>query len=183
MKATFLILTILKATVQKQSSKESLPKVSSEAAVSWGFSKEVFLKISHRCFPVNIAKFYKQLFYRTPPVAVFVDLVCFTTRVPDTSDTSVTRVRHERHECNTSATWTTRARHQCFTNDTSATQMKNFDFDNNMSENLFSHPILAIWQMKDCKERNNFILRAAFWKFLVPMPKCIGKVHHKNWTL
>ena len=30
-------------------------------------------------------------------------------------------------------------RHECYTNDTSATQVKNFDFDNNTSENIFSH--------------------------------------------
>ena len=34
--------------------------------------------------------------------------------------------------------------------------------------------------MKDYKEKNNFILRATLWKCLVPMPKCIGKVHQKN---
>ena len=66
--------------------------VSSEAAVRRGSSKEVFLNIcnihrktavlesllacnfikkrlQHRCFLVNIAKFLKTAFYRTPPVA------------------------------------------------------------------------------------------------------------------
>ena len=33
---------------------------------------------------------------------------------------------------------------------------------------------------KITKERNNFILRTTFWKFLVPMLKCVRKVHHKN---
>ena len=35
--------------------------------------------------------------------------------------------------------------HKCYTNDTSATQMtqiKNFDFDNEMSKNIFSHPYI-----------------------------------------
>ena len=41
---------------------------------------------------------------------------------------SETRARYERHECDT--------------NDTSATQMKNFDFDNNTSKNIFSHPYI-----------------------------------------
>ena len=36
------------------------------------------------------------------------DLVYFTTRVPDTR----TRVRHERHECDTIATRMTRVRHE-----------------------------------------------------------------------
>ena len=30
-------------------------------------------------------------------------------------------------------------RHECYTNSTSATPVKNFDFDNNTSENIFSH--------------------------------------------
>ena len=37
----------------------------------------------------------------------------------------------------------------------SATRVKTFDLDNDTSENIFSHPILAIWRMKDYKERNN----------------------------
>ena len=45
--------------------------------------------------------------------------------------------RHERHECDTSAT---RGRHECYTNDTSATRMKSFDFDKDTGKNIFSHP-------------------------------------------
>ena len=48
--------------------------------------------------------------------------------MPDTSDTNVTltaRVRHEQQECNTSET-----------------RAKNFDFDNNKSKNIFSHPYI-----------------------------------------
>ena len=36
--------------------------------------------------------------------------------------------------------------------------------------------------MKDDKERNYFSLRTMFWKCLLPMLKCVWKVHHKNWT-
>ena len=93
----------------------------------------------------------------------FLDLVSFTTQLPDTSDMSATQVRHE-----------------CYTNNTSAAEVKIFYFNNDTSEKTFSHPILAIWQMKECKERNNFILRTTFWKRLVPMPNCLLKVHHKN---
>ena len=46
--------------------------------------------------------------------------------MPDTSDTNATRVRHE-----------------CYTNGTSATQVKNFDFGNDTSENIFSHPYIS----------------------------------------
>ena len=36
-------------------------------------------------------------------------------------------------------THVTLVRHECYTNDTSATRVKNFDFDNDTSENIFSH--------------------------------------------
>ena len=57
----------------------------------------------------------------------------------DTSDTSATRVWHERHECNTSVTLATRVRHDCYTNDTSATRVKNIDFYNDTGKNIFPH--------------------------------------------
>ena len=71
-------------------------------------------------------------------------------------------MRHERHKCETSdtsdtiATWVPR---ECHTNDASATRVKNFDFDNDTSEKKFSHIKLAIEQMKDYNEKNNFILQ------------------------
>ena len=46
-------------------------------------------------------------------------------------------------------------RQESYTNDTSATLVKSFDFHNKASENIFLHPILAMWQMKDYKKRNN----------------------------
>ena len=52
---------------------------------------------------------------------MFIDLVYFTTRVQDRSNASATRTTHVWH-----------VRHEC-------TQVKNFDFDNNTSENIFSH--------------------------------------------
>ena len=93
-----------------------------------------------------------------------------------------TSARHEWYESYTNDT----VRCECNTNDTSATQVENLDFDNDTSENIFLHPYisyLAKLQMRDNKERNNFIPRTIFWKCLVPMPKCVWKVHHKNWTL
>ena len=51
------------------------------------------------------------------------------------------------------------------------------------AETYFHTPLWAIWQMKDYKARNNFIPKTTFWKYLVPMSKCVWKVHHKNWTL
>ena len=97
------------------------------------------------------------------------NLLYFTARVPDTSDTSVIR--------------TTRVRHECYTNDTSATRVENLILITTRVKTYFHTPILAMHQMKDYKERNDFILRTTFWKWLVPMPKCVWKVHHKIWTL
>ena len=57
--------------------------------------------------------------------------------------TRATRVRQERHKCNTSATLATpqrHERHECYTSDTSAIRVKNFDFDNDTGKNIFSHP-------------------------------------------
>ena len=101
------------------------------------------------------------------------DLVYFTTRVPDTSDTSATRtarVQHERHECDTSATRARRVRHECYR----ATRVKILDFDNSKSENIFSHPYISYMANKRLQvEESNFILRTTIWKCLVPMPKCV----------
>ena len=119
-----------------------------------------------------------------------LDLVYFTKRVPDKSDTSVTRVRHERQEWDTSETRATRVlhnRHECGTSATRTTRVrygwKILIFTMRRGK-IYSHtPLLAIWQMKNYKERNNIILRTNFWKCLVPMPKSVWKVHDKNWTL
>ena len=66
----------LKATVQKEGSKQSLPEVSSEAFFKIDFLKNFAIgkhlcwkRLQHRCFPVNIAKFLRTL------VAVFVSLI------------------------------------------------------------------------------------------------------------
>ena len=92
------------------------------------------------------------------------------------------RMRDERHECDTSDTSATQVRHECYTNNASATQVKNFDFDNDTNKTYFHFhtSIFAIWQVKDYKERNNFIRRTTFWKRLFPMPKCVSQVHQKN---
>ena len=91
---------VMKVNVQKQSSKQLLPKVNSEAFFKIGVLKNfatekppvleslsnkvaglkagnfIKKKLQHRCFPVNIAKNFKNsLFYRTSPVAVFASLM------------------------------------------------------------------------------------------------------------
>ena len=53
----------------------------------------------------------------------------FTTRVPDTIDTSATRQRYERQDCDS--------------NNRIVTRVKHFDFGNDTSENIFSHPYIS----------------------------------------
>ena len=93
----------------------------------------------------------------------------------DTNDTSTTRVWHQ---CDMCETQTTQGRHECCTNDTGATLVRNFDFDNNTSENIFSHSFIYM-----ANERLQGEEQFHSKKCLVPMPKCIWEVHHKNWTL
>ena len=97
-----------------------------------------------------------------------------------------TSTRHERHEC----AWATRMQHECDMNNMSETQTTRVQHKRKFLilittrvKTFFQTPVLAIWQMKYYNERNNVILRTTFWKCVVPMTKCVWKVHHKNWTL
>ena len=49
---------------------------------------------------------------------------------------------HEWHEWNKCDTRQTQVQPECYTNDTSATGVKHFVFDNDTSENIFSHPYI-----------------------------------------
>ena len=60
--------------------------------------------------------------------------------------------RNKQHECHTSATWKTRVRHEWKVLILITTRVKTY----------FHTPILAIGQMKDYKERNNFIQEVPF---------------------
>ena len=80
-----------------------------------------------------------------------------------------TSARHERHEWDTrhtSVTRTTRVRHEWKFLILLTTLVKSY-----------FHPYISYM------ERNNFILRNTFWKFLFPMPKRVWQVHHKYWAL
>ena len=89
--------------------------------------------------------------------------------------------------CDNSQARTTRVRHKWETNDSSATRVliewKCLILIGTRVKAYLHTSILAKWQIYDCKERNSFILRTVFWKCLVPMPKCVWRVHHKNWIL
>ena len=97
------------------------------------------------------------------------DLVYFATRVPEkskNSDTNAIRVRHEWHEC--------------YTSNTSASRVKNLDFDitTPVKTNFHTH-ILAIKQMKDFKERNNFVQELLFGNALFPCQNAFEKCTKK----
>ena len=91
----------------------------------------------------------------------------------DSNNTSAWQVLHEQQACDKSATRTTQVRYM----------WKIFLLITTRLKTCFHTPILAIWRMKEYKERNNFIPKATFCKCLVPMSKCVSKVHYKNWTL
>ena len=89
------------------------------------------------------------------------DLVYFTTPVPDTSDTNPTRaiqVRHKQHKWDTSVKRVLLERHEFSKSATQTTRVrsesKGLIFDNVWVKTYFHIFILAIWQMKDSKERN-----------------------------
>ena len=104
-----------------------------------------------------------------------------------------TSARHERRKCHKSETRTTEVLHEWHECDMSATRTwpvqhgwKILIFATMLVKtyfHTFHTPLFIIWQVKDYMERNNFILRTTFWKWLGPMPKCIWKVQHKNGIL
>ena len=87
------------------------------------------------------------------------DLVYFSTRVPETSNTSATQARRE---CDTSAMRKTSVRQECYKNDTSTTRVEILILVTTRVKTYICIPILTLWQVKNYKERNNFILKTAF---------------------
>ena len=87
----------------------------------------------------------------------------------DTSKTRATRVGYEWGTSDTSATWTTLVRHKWKILILITTRMRTY----------FHTPVFIIWQVKDYKEKNNFILRTTYWKNLAPcqnvFQKCVTK--------
>ena len=73
--------------------------------------------------------------------------------MPDTSDTSATRMQHE---CDTSDTSATQVQHECYTNDTSVTRVKNFDFNNGTGKNIFSHPYIYYMVSEKLQQEEQF---------------------------
>ena len=72
--------------------------------------------------------------------------------------------RHERHECDT--------------NDTTAIRVKKVDFDNDTSENIFSHPYISYMANKRLQVKERF----HFKNYLLEMPHSHAKMHLKTAT-
>ena len=86
-------------------------------------------------------------------------------------DTSATQVRHEQHECDTSATRVLQERHECHTS------------ENCKSQSILSHSYIYHIASERLQGVEQFYSKYFLWKCLIPMPECVWKVHHKNWTL
>ena len=99
--------------------------------------------------------------------------------MPDTSDTSgrrATLIRDERHKCNTSETRAKQVLHERHECDTSE---KHLILITAPVKIYFHNHIFFIWQVKDYKERNNFILSTTFKNASFPyqneLEKCTTK--------
>ena len=69
------------------------------------------------------------------------------------------------------------------TNNTSATRVKNFDFDNDTSENMFSHPYISDMANEKLQGEKQFRSKNYLLEMACSHAKMCLKVHHKNWTL
>ena len=125
---------------------------------------------------MKIAKLLRTAFIIEPLQWLFLDLVQFTTRMPDTSDTSATRVTRNQHECDTNNTSATQVRNECYTNDTSATRVKNFDFDNDTSKSIFSHPYIYYMASERLQGEEQFHAR----NYLLEIPCFHAKMRLKS---
>ena len=71
---------------------------------------------------------------------------------------------------------------ECYTNDTSATRVKKSILITTRVKSYFHTPMFTIWQVKDYKERNNFIQELPFGNALFPCKnafvKCTTKAKH-----
>ena len=67
-------------------------------------------------------------------------------------------------------------RHKCCKNDTNATRVKNFDFDNDMRENIFSHPCISYMENEKLKGEEKFHSK----NYLLEMPRSHAKMYSKS---
>ena len=95
----------------------------------------------------------------------------WSSLIYNTSDTSATRATlmwHEGHKCDTSATRTTQVRHELLILITTRVKI------------YFHIPIFTMWQAKDYKGRNNFVLSTTIRNTSLPcqneFEKCTTKI-------
>ena len=91
-----------------------------------------------------------------------------------TSNTNTTGVRHERHECNTSAAQVLHEQHECNTSEKILILMTA------RVETYFHILIFTIRQVKDYKERSNFILSTTFGNASFPCQNAFEKCTTKT---
>ena len=87
----------------------------------------------------------------------------------NTSNTSTTRVRREQHEWNTNAARVLHERHECNTSE-------NFDFDNNTSKNIFSHPYIYYMACERLHGEKQFHSK----NYYLEMPRFHAKIRLKS---
>ena len=84
--------------------------------------------------------------------------------------------RHERHEGDTSETRASWVRHKCYKNGMSMTRVKNFDFDNDSSENIFSHHYFSYIANERLQEEEQFHSK----NYLLDIPRSHAKIRLKS---
>ena len=75
-----------------------------------------------------------------------------------------------------STTLATRVWHKCYTSDTSATRVKHFDFDNDVGQNLFSHPYIYYMASERLQGEEQFHTK----NYLLEMSRFHAKLHLKS---
>ena len=123
------------------------------------------LKFTWFLWPQFLAKF-TFLYLRYLIISINAKVLCLINLNERSSLIYKTSARHERHECDTSdtsATQTTRVRHEWKILILTMTRVKTY----------FHTLTFTIWQVKDYKERENFVLRITFSKCLFSFPKCV----------
>ena len=90
----------------------------------------------------------------------------------DTTNTSATRATRMRRECymnDTSLTRVLQERHECYTSE-------NFDFYNDTSESICSHPYISYMANERLQGEKQFYSK----NYLLEMPRSHAKVHFKS---
>ena len=82
----------------------------------------------------------------------------------------------EVHKFDTSDTRMTRVPHECYMNYTSGIRVKNFDFDNDLSKNIFSHSYIYYMTSKRLWWEEQFHSK----NYLLEMPRSHAKIRLKS---